>query len=328
MSKLPHWFNLENYQRELSQMDWAFEIFIRLYSDERLEFVLKNLPFSNSLYKNSFFLLSHMLPNFDLDEAISFLEKEQNNVFEKMISRFDEKYAQHVREDPDFELELVVLNTCMRRFRKSKTDYRYLLKNMPFNVLFDKGEKQVLHEKFLHEHSETQARPIFFPELKISKHYPFLNPLGLPEQFWRDKIRKPEIKQPKAHTNRSFNPARPFRVNLAFSNKEILSAVEEYLNETRKTQVIGKSKLLKKLPNWKANQVLAIRDLTEWGDKWIKEKFTYAEIADAVWPPFAAGNEKIIDYAERVRKTSIPDIQEAFTEITYGLLLDTSIQPE
>lgn len=69
MAKLPDWFPLDVYQQDLSPMEWAFEIFIRINKKSKVDFLAENFPYSDSTDINVIYILSRMLKGFVFADA-------------------------------------------------------------------------------------------------------------------------------------------------------------------------------------------------------------------------------------------------------------------
>lgn len=350
MTKLPDWFPLDVYQKDLNAMEWAFEIYIRLNLKAKVHFVAQNLPYSSSKQINIIYLLSHILPGFVFEEAVSIFEKEKE-IFAQ--NKFEELKKLYGYQSDIFDEELrekaseFALNEGLSKYRNLGRvfDYAEYLALLPFHLILSGEDRLHLYEKFIEIHKRARAFPLFFQrnapmETMESEEYFRENRISLPTDLKdgstiftlsdEHAIEHEQLLtiQPKAFTwGKKYCRGRYFTPNFAFSDGEILDAVAQYLKANRTAPAIGKSKILKQLPSWKEYQILALWDLTEWGEKWTNNKFTQPELADALWPYANRPKNNTVDYVDRLRKLSRRDLDRAMTEGVYSLLLDAGFAP-
>lgn len=112
-----------------------------------------------------------------------------------------------------------------------------------------------------------------------------------------------------------FERNQPISVNLARSDKDIISAFSKLLSERRReqqdflyhaTQIEGKAGKWKNNYIWKGAKLLALFDLLYWNHAF--QYPTYAEIGAAVWP-----EEVGVDLVDRVKKTGLPQISKFYS---------------
>lgn len=348
MSKLPHWFPLNVYQQDLCAMEWAFEIFIRLNTKDKVYFVAENHPNSQDKQVNIIYLLSNILPGFEFEGALKVFKSIRDKCTQE---KFTEIKAFHGYESNTFDGELwevaskSALNEGLSKYRNLEFtfDYAKYLASLPFHVLFSAEEKFHLYAKFVEKHKSTRAFPLIFSRnapMKTREAEEFfrenavlqppvsksLQPtLGLHDEH---KIEYEQLLavQPKVFRwGSKYATGNYFLPNFAFSDAEILDAVAKYLKANRAEQGIGRAKILNQLPKWKVHQILALWDLTEWGEKWTQKPFTQPELAEALWPYKNRPEDNAVDYVDRLRKLSKRDMKKAITNEVYSLLLDPGL---